>query len=119
MRAQFPAYGPAPSWAHTQKMHSSESKQSCRQHLHDLVPGTTSAFSRAWKLTFSDWQLYSRVSSVRMQPGSEVGSGDDSPVGSGLASAAGSAPGSVEGSSLGSTLGSALGSVEGSALGSV
>merc|ERR1711971_768257 len=75
MRAQFPF---PPLLDHAQKLHVSESKHFWLQHFHDSVPGKTSAFSRARKFTFSFWQLYSRVSSDRVQPGSAVGSADGS-----------------------------------------
>merc|ERR1711971_209736 len=75
MRAQFPF---PPLLDHAQKLHVSESKHFWLQHFHDSVPGKTSAFSRARKFTFSFWQLYSCVSSDRVQPGSAVGSADGS-----------------------------------------
>merc|ERR1711971_465110 len=75
MRAQFPF---SPLLDQAQKLHVSESKHFWLQHFHDSVPGKTSAFSRARKFTFSFWQLYSWVSSDRVQPGSAVGSADGS-----------------------------------------
>merc|ERR1711971_605190 len=80
MRAQFPF---SPLLDQAQKLHVSESKHFWLQHFHDSVPGKTSAFSRARKFTFSFWQLYSWVSSDRVQPGSGVGSSGASSSGAG------------------------------------
>merc|ERR1711971_361630 len=96
MRAQFPLF---PLLDQAQKLHVSESKQSWLQHFHDSVPGKTSAFSRARKFTFSFWQLYSCVSSDRVQPGSAVGSADGSSGASSTGSASSGAGSSGAGSS--------------------